>query len=367
MNPPAAATRLLHIAPHAHGYGGIETLLRRHAAADARFGFDSWQLGLFEKTRAENGEPYLPQRFGWRDTPRKMRRQMAATLRARAGSVIAWHNGWGMPWFADLDGSVRRIACLQANPAYYRESFAAIQPWIDGALVISPGAAADALAQMPGFPPDRLGCLHLPLESPLAPLRARVHGEPLVLGCAGRLTRVQKRWDRLVPCVAELKRLGVRFRLEVIGRGPLEPWLKQQFRDEPNVQFLGFLENPAYWARTQTWDAALFFSDIEGGPLVMLEAMAAAAVPFYPRIGGSLGDDYAPQIDPRCYYPAGDPIAAARAVQAVFASPPAEIAARRIAELPRISRPPDGARKPAWPDRLPLGLITRAFPRALWR
>ncbi len=390
MNSPAL--RLLHLAPHAHGYGGIETLLRRHAVADARFGFDSWQLGLFEKNQPLPGESYRPQRFGWRDTPRAMRRRIVTTFEERKGSVIAWHNGWGMPWFADVDRSVRRIVCLQAHPDYYLESFAAIQPWIDGAVVVSPQAAEEALARMPGFPVERMGTLSLPIECPLGAPRPSAVNDVLVIGCAGRLTRVQKRWDRLVPFVGELKRLGVRFRLEVIGAGPLGGWLRRQFRDEPAVQFLGYQENPVYWARMQTWDAAVFFSDIEGGPLVMLEAMAAGAVPFYPQIGGSLGDEYAPRIDPRCHYPGGRPELAARALRDVFAGP-ADIVAtlrergralaamhhgdayevafaafvRRIAALPRISRPPDGSRRPTWTDRLPLGLLTRAFPRALWR
>ena len=388
----AERIKLLHIAPHAHGLGGIETLLRRHAAADTRLGFEPWQIGLFEREQARAGEPYSPQHFGWRDTPRGMRRRMRAAMQARAGSIVVAHNGWGLPWFAPDDGSVRRIVVLHAHPSYYGDSLATLQPWIDGALVVSPRAADEMLALMPGFPAERLGGLKLPIECPLAAPRGRQAGGELVIGCAGRLARAQKRWDRLVPFVAELKRLGVRFRVEVIGRGPLEAWLRGQFRDEPAVQFLGFLENPAFTARMQTWDAAVFFSDVEGGPIVLLEAMAAGAVPFYPTIGGSLGDDYAPHIDVRCHYPAGDAAAAARAVRAVFSDPATDVArlrahardlaathfgdayetafaafVHRIAALPRISRPPDGARLSRWSDRLPLGLITRAFPRALWR
>jgi glycosyltransferase involved in cell wall biosynthesis len=257
---------------------------------------------------------------------------------------------------------------------------------------LSRQAAVTVRRLLPDLPDERIVILPLPIDPPADLTAVRPQRQEWIIGCAGRLVRTQKRWERLVPFVAELHRMGLPFRLEIVSDGPLRGWLQQQLGSDPAVQFLGWQKPADYWQRLQDWDAAAFFSDHEGGPLVLLEAMAAGVVPFYPTIGGSLGDEYVPRLDPRCYYPAGDPVAAARAVRDVFASQPAFLAdlrchaqalarphgsggyesvfgefARRIAALPRISREPGGGRKERLTDRLPLGLITRVFPSALWR
>ncbi|WP_414660568.1 glycosyltransferase [Horticoccus sp. 23ND18S-11] len=387
MNP--AGIKLLHVAPRARGIGGIETLLARHARTDGAH-FDATQIGLFD--RAGGGETrFHPQGFGWRNTPLGMRAAMRPVLARHAGSVAIWHNAWGLPWFADLDGASRRIVVLHAHRDYFADWLPAVRGHLDGILAVSPAIARDAAALLPDWPGERIGVLPLPIARP-AGLRAnRRTSGPWVIGCAGRLARAQKRWDRLVLCVAELRRLGLDFRIEIIGDGALRPWLEREFRGDAAVTFLGFVDTAEYWRRLATWDAALFFSDVEGGPIVMLEAMAAGVLPVYPQIGGSVGDDYAPQIDPRCHYPAGDPVAAARALHALLALAPAELEAtrtraqalaaphdgdgyersfaafvRRIVALPRSARP-STPRPGRWSDALPLGAITRLLPGALWR
>ena len=388
MNP--GAIKLLHIAPRARGIGGIESLLARHAKADAAAGFDAWQIGLFDRVRIPESR-FWAQAFGWRDSPRGMRSRMRETLSARAGSVVIWHNAWGLPWFADLDAAERRIVCLHAHRTYFERWLPLVRTQIDGILAVSPGIARDALTLLPGWPAERIASLTLPIVLPDSPGEVRLPRPTWVIGCAGRLARPQKRWDRLVPFVAELRRLSVPFRLEIIGDGPLRSWLEHQLRGQAEVTFLGFVDSNEYWRRMKSWDAVVFFSDVEGGPIVLLEAMAAGALPIYPSIGGSVGDEYAPRIDPRCYYAAGDPIEAARSLQALLALPAGELerkrglakalalphargdyeaqfaeAVRRFAALPRVSDS-GSPRRSSWMDILPLGLITRVFSQHLWR
>jgi glycosyltransferase involved in cell wall biosynthesis len=388
----AAPLKLVHVAAWIRTIGGVETLLARHARFDADQGFAATQLSLFDRPRRTEGTVYATQAFSWRSTPRAMRRAMAAAFASHPGSVIAWHNGWGLPWFADIDGSERRIVCLEDSEADFGRWLAKVAGWIDGVTCISSPAAEAVTRLLPGLPPERLTILPLPIAPPVLPNDPRTPGQEWVIGCAGRLVRAQKRWDRLVPFVAELHRLAVPFRLEIVSHGPLRGWLERRLGSNPAVRFLGWQQPVDYWRRLQDWDAAVFFSDHEGGPIVLLETMAAGVVPFYPTIGGSLGDEYVPRLDPRCYYPAGDPAAAARAVREVLASPPESLVqlrtraralvepnrsgrydsafgefVRRIADLPRISRGPGAARPGRLTDRLPLGLITRVFPAALWR
>jgi glycosyltransferase involved in cell wall biosynthesis len=387
-----APLKLVHVAAWIRTIGGVETLLARHARFDADQGFAARQLALFDRPRRTEGAGYAAQAFSWRSTPRAMRRAMAAALAAHPGSVIAWHNAWGIPWFADLDGSARRIACLADNETQFGPWLTNLHPWLDGVTCLSASAAASVVRLLSRLPPERLAVLPLPIETPEPLATLRPPRREWVIGCAGRLVRAQKRWDRLVPFVAELHRLAVPFRLEIVSDGPLRGWLERRLGSDPAVRFLGWQQPADYWRRLQDWDAAVFFSDHEGGPLVLLEAMAAGAVPFYPTIGGSLGDEYVSRLDPRCYYPAGDPVAAARAVCEVLASPPELLAGlrnraqtltepnrsggyesvfgefvRRIANLPRISRAPGAGRAARLIDWLPLGLITHVFPAALWR
>lgn len=386
------AIRLLHVCPWVRSIGGVETLLARHAKADRAHEFDARQVALFDRTPAGPDEPYSTQAFSWRTPPRTIRQAMARTFASHAGSIITYHNAWGMPWFADVDCSRRRIACLQDSVTHFGPLLPGLAGIVDGVTCLSEAAASSIRAGLPDLPPDRVAVLPLPIVPPPGLSVARPEQSEWIIGCAGRLVRAQKRWDRLVPFVEELRQLGVRYRIEVISDGPLRPWLEQRLGGDPAIRFIGWQDSSHYWQRLQTWDATVSFTDHEGGPIVLLEAMAAGVIPLYPAIGGSLGDDYAARIDPRCYYPAGDPRAAARALQVLLSAPRSEVASmreraqalalphkaeaydhafsqfvRHIAELPRISREPDGKRKPRLTDWLPLGLLTRVLPFALLR
>ena len=385
--------KLLHVSPWVRTIGGVETLLAHHAREDPGHGFEAWQMALFDKTAVRPSEHYSTQAFSWKSTPHTMRRVMARTLADHAGSVVVWHNAWGVPWFADVDASTRRIICLQDSVTHFGSLLPGLTGMVDGVTCLSESAARSVLDQWPGFPRERLAVMPLPIAPPAELSAVRALRREWIIGCAGRLVRAQKRWDRLVPFVKELRRLGLPCRLEVVGDGPLRQWLKWRLRHDSAIQFLGW-QNPAdYWRRLQTWDVSVSFTDHEGGPIVLLETMAAGVIPLYPAIGGSLGDDYAAQVDPRCYYPAGDPRAAARSLRELLASPPEQIARmrqraqelaqphatpgtyttafagfiRRIAALPRVSSVPDGRRRPQVTDLLPLGLLTRALPGALRR
>lgn len=385
--------KLIHVAPWIRGIGGVETLMRHHRAEDPRSGFDAQQISLFDKQEGAGPPGYSTQRFSWRDTPARMRRNIAATFAAAPGRIVLWH-GWGVPWFADIDASSRRIVCLWENEPQFEPWLRKIAHLVDGVTFMSKASGEAAARLLPHLPAERLLFLPVPIAPPDSggAESVREPGREIVIGCAGRLVKTPKRWERLIPFVAELKRLGVSFRIEIVSDGPMRAFLERQLGSNPAVHFLGWQENNDYWTRLRSWDAAVFFSDFEGGPIVMLEAMAVGALPFYPQAGGSLGDDYAPRIHPDCYYPAGNPEAAARAVQKVFALPSAELAQSRararelvavhsgaeyqrrfagfvqaIARMPRISAAPASQRLNRLTDQLPLGAVTRFLPWTLWR
>ena len=387
-----SAISVAHVAAWVQSIGGVETLLRHHRQCDAPAGLAAAQIALFDKTEIPNEPAYSTQRFSGWFTPRRMRQDLRETFSRMPESVVLWHNGWGLPWFADGDHSRRRIVCWWDSQTHWGPWLDAVKPWVDGVICMSESAAEEVGSLWPELPAERRGVMRVPIEPP-SDLGARSdRGREWVIGCAGRLVRAQKRADRLVPFVTALKELGVPFRIEVISDGPLRESLQQELKDESGVQFLGWQSSDDYWRRMQGWDAMVSFTDHEGGPIVMLEAMAAGALPVFPSIGGSLVADYLPGLDFNCLYPPGEVATAAARMHAFMTMPAGELLrlrqraqqiaqahtvdryhreftsfVERIDQLPRISQPPQHQRGTKLADFCPLGALTRFSRGSLWK
>jgi glycosyltransferase involved in cell wall biosynthesis len=89
----------------------------------------------------------------------------------------------------------------------------------------------------------------------------------------GRLN-IQKRQDRFIDVIAELRHRGIDCEGWILGTGALEQQLKQQAVQlgvDGAVKFLGFQTNPYPYLKSS--DIFLLTSDTEGYPLVICEAM----------------------------------------------------------------------------------------------
>jgi len=85
----------------------------------------------------------------------------------------------------------------------------------------------------------------------------------------------EKRWDRLLTAVWQLKQRGLYFRLRLVGDGPLRDALCQQVKKlnlGDRVELVGYLDNVSKALRDATFLA--HSADIEGCPNVVMEAMA---------------------------------------------------------------------------------------------
>lgn len=373
---------VVHIAPRVKFGGGIETMLEyyRDLPFEQRF------VAFFDRNRPATAD-YLNLDFNWRTPLAVMRRRFGAALAPLAGATVVWHNGWGLPLFADLDGASRRLLFLYADPAYHAPDFPGFRGRVDGVAGIVPALEEAWRAALPELGPERERMIGLPIE--VRPLAAKSFTrKPFVLGYAGRVERDQKRIDRLPGFLAALERRGVECRFEVLGDGSWRARLERQLGDR--VKFHGWQPRADYCRVMDGWDGAVYFSDHEGGPIGVLEAMAAGAIPFYPSHGGGWGDVHAPRVDPLCYYPAGDVEAAARSVAEVFARPAEQLQALsararqlvlphaagdhvrgvaqfigQIERLPPLGRAP--LRRPRLTDLTPLGFATRWAPAWLRR
>lgn len=371
---------IVHVAPRVQARGGIETLLALYAGLPGRQSF----VALFDRHPAARAG-YANLDLRWHTTLGTMRRRFAAALAPHAGQVVVWHNGWGFPLLAPLERAARRVVFLHADPAYHAPDLPAFRGCVDGVAGIVPSLDAFCRAGFPELEDARRAMIGIPVEQLPAPARD-FGARPLVLGYAGRLERAQKRLDRLEPFLDALARRGVECRFEVLGEGAYGATLRRRLGGR--VKFHGWLPREAMIRVLGGWHGAVYFSDHEAGPIALLEAMSAGAIPFYPAHGGSWGDIHAPRVDARCHYPAGDVAAAAAAVAEVFARPVPELqqlSARaralvqahapaqhvaataeflaRIAGLPPVARQPRPRRR--WADALPLGFVTRFAPRLL--
>lgn len=374
---------VVHVSPRVQARGGIETLHVHHREMP----LDQDFVALFD--RAPGPVPgYTNLDVRWSTPLWLMRRRFSQVMAARPGRMVVYHNGWGLPLFHDLDRATRRVVMLHADPAYHASDLPGFRGLVDGVLSITPAGETAVAKILPGLAGVRNGHYRVPIETPtiVPEPRDAGTGRPWVLGYAGRLEQAQKRLDRLPEFLAALRATGAAFRFELIGAGSYRPVLEKMLGDQ--VQFHGWVSRDDYWRILARWDAVVFFSDHEGGPISLLEGMAVGAIPFYPACGGSWADEYLPRVNPAGHYPPGDMAHLARAVKMVLGGPGTGLKAmretaqsliaphmgnhyqescmnflKRIAGSPRISE----ERRRAFhaSDSLPLGLVSRFAPDAL--
>jgi glycosyltransferase involved in cell wall biosynthesis len=382
--------RLRHGFTHFHGLGGVQSMLRLHHAGDAARGLDSTFCAYFEPVNPGVERVHGLGLSGLSSIAGARRR-----FRERAGpgpDVMAYHNLWGLAFFADLDRAGRRLGVLHSDFPGLARWLPGLRGLLDGVLCVSRPLLELVQRSLPELAGERTAWLPYPVardrtEAPQPP----PGGRPLVLGFAGRLSFAQKRVDRFPRLLRELTAAGVNFRFEVLGEGPQAGWLQRQLAGEPRVRFHGRLSGEAYWRVLRGWDVMVFASDYEGLPIALLEALAVGVVPVFPAIGSG-GDDYARGVRPDLLYPAGDTAAAAAVIRRLATAPAGEWAGlrrranelaaphlgegyletfarqvRTLAALPGIARATFPPVRGQFHLRVPFGLLRRVWPGGLWR
>jgi hypothetical protein len=103
---------VVHVTPHVQARGGTETLhaYHRHLPGEQVF------VALFDRD-PEARPGYVNLGFTWRTPLGEMRRRFARAFAPLAGRVVIYHDGWGLPFFQDLDGAGRRLVVLHSAPS----------------------------------------------------------------------------------------------------------------------------------------------------------------------------------------------------------------------------------------------------------
>lgn len=172
---------------------------------------------------------------------------------------------------------------------------------VRGALLtvaISEASRREVLARVPRLDPASIKVIRVGVPTAeLGRLRApreRRNGDPLRIVSAGNLV-AKKGMDRTIDAVARLRAAGRDVELEIIGEGPLRANLDRQVRELGAGSFVRTVgSKPPTATRTAIANADMFVlacqraddGDVDGIPVVLMEAMAAGVPTVSTRISG---------------------------------------------------------------------------------
>ncbi len=376
---------ITHITPVVRSEGGMQGLIRRHAVLDRAAGYESRVVSLFEKMPADGG---IGLGGAWWWTPagiRRAYRHRGAT--ATQGALALYHNAWGLPLLAPGDRAERRLAYLHTDWPALDLALVASARWCDGFLCVSADLASRVRRIVPDFPSECIHRVEYPVNPPSGAERQQREPGPLRIGYVGRLERRQKRVERLPELLRAWTAAGSpAAEWHVLGDGPERARLEAATAGTGSLRFHGWLSGADYWRALANLDFAVFFSDYEGTPIALLEAMSVGVTPLFPAIGGD-GEELSRHLAPACVYPAGDMALATRQLADLAAEHDArrrlrarELVVGRTAEKyaaeyvravqgvlarPRRSAT-DSNRAARLTDHLPMAVVSRYHEAAIW-
>jgi len=188
----------------------------------------------------------------------------------------------------------------------------------DGAVAVS-RLTTHLLREGVGLDPERI--FHVPngAVAPRRPRSPRAADAPLRLGYVGRLDPDKRVLDLVALCT-ELDRRGFTYELTVVGGGSDEEALRARLSGHARsatVRFLGTLGiEQIYDGVYPQLDCVLLFSEIEGLPLTLLEAMAHGVVPVVSRFHGYASEGLLRDGETALLFAVGDTAAAAACIVA---------------------------------------------------
>jgi glycosyltransferase involved in cell wall biosynthesis len=196
--------------------------------------------------------------------------------------------GWlALPF---LESSISTFTIVHSDgPAFYTP-LKHYRTLLDGAIGVSKETHQKIVAEC-HVPADR--AFRIPygvtvLSRSEMEARCMAGAEDLLrIGYVGRLVQSQKRVLDFIPLARELEKRELSCELHVIGDGPerasLETGLKG-LRMGGGATFWGWLGPAELGKRLRQLDALLLFSDCEGLPIALLEAMGHAVVPVVTKL-----------------------------------------------------------------------------------
>jgi len=164
------------------------------------------------------------------------------------------------------------------------------EPFIDSYLCVS-RKIADTMVSKYGVDAEKVKVISQPIELQDIGWDDKPHGEVLHIGMASRITKEQKRCDRIPELIELLEKEDFEYQLEIAGEGDLyndiKTFIERRGLDKKVIMHgrLSDSEMQEFWKRM---DAFVNLSDFEGTSLSMLEAMSYMCVPIVTDVSGSV-------------------------------------------------------------------------------
>ena len=383
--------RLSHFFTYYRSLGGVQSILKRHHASDARRGHEPGFLFAFEPDDFDKPD-LTGLGFGGGHSIRSMRAKFARQSDRFTDSVAICHNMWGLQFLADLMPARRRVGLLHSDWTGLRPHLGSQRGLLDGVLCVSNALVEMVSDCLPDLAKaNRVALIPYPVDGLAAmPERPPLAKRTVVIGWVGRMQSEQKRVERLPGLARALESAGIDFRLELLGDGPRQAWLERQLPSDRTV-FHGRKSGDDYRAVLSGWDFITSVSDYEGLPISMLEAFSAGVLPLCPAIGSG-GDEYSAKLGDEFVWDAFDFAQAAAKLKSALAKTESALGQaraearaltarhteaeyfrvfdaflQRIAAESRLSAERLAKRPFYFSDRLPFGLMTRLWPSGCTR
>jgi glycosyltransferase involved in cell wall biosynthesis len=139
---------------------------------------------------------------------------------------------------------------------------------------------------------------------PVTAWKQREGNRPLQLVYLGRILQYQKRIFDLVPFVDELNSLGVDCMLNLIGEGESSNELLAKLSERSGtveVTFFGPLLHEQAMRQLSCQDIYLLFSEFEGLPITLLEALVRGVVPVVSQVPSGVSDILIEKVNARIF------------------------------------------------------------------
>ncbi len=224
------------------------------------------------------------------------------TLKACRDAIERLHPDVLVPNFSDMTWAiaaqlrstgVRTLGIMHSDDDAYRTMLRDRPIWDAGI-----GVSAECAQQMRRIGEDGDGDTP-PVEQisygvPVAAAPAeRPEEGPIRLLYVGRLIEHQKRVSRLIELATHLRELGCSFRLDLIGDGSSESFLRSAIDAAVLgrlVRLRGRLTPEEVQAELDRADGLVLVSDFEGTSIAMLEAMGRGVIPCVSEVASGVGE-----------------------------------------------------------------------------
>ena len=289
--------RILHLPKYPARQGGMDELLRLHAANQESI----YGLLCHKNFRSVGFRTKIP--FFLQHSALRRIKQLSTDH-----DVTIYYNCWGADLFSSHDKASLRIGYIHNHFPKFEEYIKHYAKFLDGFLTVNPVTNIQIRRLLKDSHPEQnIQTIPLPINPPIKMPKATRKN---IVGLVGRVIYEQKRFDRLPEFASLLKQKFPEIKVEILGDGPLKNQISAALKHNKQVAFLPWTEGLDYWKTLARWKYILFLSDYEGLPISLLEALYAGCTPIYPDF-----HDGHRQGLPLLLYPIGDMNAAVNSLQ----------------------------------------------------